>query len=754
MIVQLTDYGVSVLTETKKPLEIAKYILGSAVNYTPSQTETGIHGEQVYTNSPTNPVAMSANVVKYTCTLSYEVGTFSFGEVAFFDKDNNCLAVGVADVLIEKQKYKDSTFGNSIILDLYLSMVDGNYDMWIDDMRSDNEFNLPVCGSPDALPPVSQSSSNFYIITNAGRGQSSTLAYASMQGLWDFDCYQYKNSHEFEVVSCTAGSVTINIEKLTEEDRQLLMPDYAGQLILEFIDGPNQSICRTISSFTPMAGNVTGVFTLSTPMVTTAEAGDTFRVYSRQVFSISDVNLPIASESALGAIKVGDGLSIETDGTLNVDFPVTSVNGQVGDVELSINDINDASLVAITNDYNDLDNKPSEYLLPMASDDTLGGVKIASDSNIAIDYQGYIDLDFDPVKTINGMQPDPGTGNITIKFDESISGLIFPKRIYAQADLNEYSASGLYYVLAEDANTLTNAPANINFSSDLAIQVLPIGEGFENGPSVQAIFTEGYVFVRQNLGDSWTPWSQFMTAEGMRLATTTQTGVIQVGDGLSVTDQGILSANVQSVFGLTGNVQPNKNQWIEALAPVWNTFEGIAQLTNDESETGSAEDTIRYGRIDVRQLTWGALFYVGEYDAENNTIDGHEDWYIDNGGSITCKVDQGETSPVQTFVPRGWILKVSVESTTRQIDDINRFRRGDLIITLNGRWTKFYEARSYAPWAKTDGFLVQFERSTYGCSMTSSDNSITVPANFTVDASAGTIEGFDLRVNIVDGGTF
>ena len=36
----------------------------------------------------------------------------------------------------------------------------------------------------------------------------------------------------------------------------------------------------------------------------------------------------------------------------------------------------------------------------------------------------------------------------------------------------------------------------------------------------------------------------------------------------------------------------------------------------------------------------------------------------------------------------------------------------------------------------------------------SSDNSITVPASFTVDAGAGTIEGFDLRVNIVDGGTF
>lgn len=753
MIVQLTDFGVSVLTETKKPLEIAKYVLGSAVNYTPSQAETNIHGEQVYTNSPTKPIAVSANVVKYTCTLSYEVGTFSFGEIAFFDAAGNCLAVGVADVLIEKQKYTDLTFGNSIVLDLYLSMVDGNYDMWIDDMRSDNEFNLPVCGSPDALPPVSQSSSNFYIITNAGHGQSSTLAYASMQGLWDFDCYQYKNSHEFEVLECTAGAVTISIEKLTDEDLQTMIPDYYGQLILEFIDGPNQSICRTIPTFTPMGEK--GVFTLSTPMATIAEPGNHIRVYSRQVFSISDVNLPVASTNSLGAIMVGDGLSITNTGVLSVNFPVTSVNGQTGDVDLKAEDITDIGLVAISNDYNDLDNKPDPYVLPMASDDTLGGVKIASDSNIEIDYQGFIDLNYYPIKTINNMQPDPDTGNITIKFDEAISGLVFPKRIYAQANLDEYSASGLYFILAEDANTLVNAPEGFDFTKDLALQVLPIGEGFENGPSVQALFTEGYVFIRQNIGNNtWTPWSQFMTTEGMRLATTSQTGVIQVGQGLSVTNQGLLSANVRSVFGLTGDVQPNKNQWINALAPVWNTFDGIAQLTADESATGSEDDTIRYGRVDVRQLTWGALFYVGEYDAENNTIEGNEDWYISNGGTITCKISQGETAETQTFVPRGWILKVSVESTTRQIDDINRFRRGDLIISLNGRWTKFYENRSYVPWAKTDGFLVQFEHSTYGCSMTSSDNSITVPDSFSVDASQGTIESFDLRVNVVDGKTF
>lgn len=751
MLVQLTDYGVSVLNETKKPLNITKYILGSAYNYTPTQNETGIHGEQVYTNSPTEPVACSANVVKYVCTLSYEVGDFSFGEAAFYDDTNKCVALGVADIPIEKQKYKDAQFGNSVVLDLYLSMVDGNYDMWIDDMRSDNEFNLPICGSPDALPPVKDSSSNFYIITNAGRGQSSTLAYASMTGLWDFDCYQYHNSHEFEITGCTAGAVTIDDKKLTPEDINMLQPDYAGQLILEFTDGANQSICRSIASFRVING--VGTFSLYTPMATVAEAGNHIRVYSRQIFSISDTILPIATTESLGAIQVGDGLEITPEGILSADFPVTSVNGQTGDVVIEPDDIPGLSDVASSGDYNDLINTPAPYVLPIASDTTLGGVKIAGDSNIEISYDGHIDLAFRPVKSVNSNQPDPDTGNVTIKFDEAISGLIFPKRIYAQANLNEFSASGLYYILSEDVNTLTNGPST-NIRNDATMMVLPIGEGFENGPCVQLFCTTGYVYVRQNTGSAWTAWSQFMTTEGWPYASKTEYGVVQIGDGINVSN-GLISAAVKSVFGKTGDVYLSNEEWKDNIGFLFNAYGGIPQLTEDSSTDSDSNE--QFGRIGWRQMAYGALYYAGSWDPVNNVLNDDTNQKLLDNGRVTF-ADPGIDEPEDaedylTWRPQGWVVKVTDSTRTINLDGITRVDAGDFLISVDGYWRKLYSNRTYTPWPKNGGFMFVDSNITYGRQIVSTDNSLAISATFTT-SDGDSISDLDISVNLVDGGTF
>lgn len=748
MLVQLTDYGVSILTETKKPLNITKYVLGSAVGYTPAKDATGIRGEQVYTNSPTEPVACSANVVKYVCTLSYEVGNFSFGEAAFFDEESKCVAIGVADALIDKQKYKDEKFGNSIILDLYLSMVDGNYDMWIDEMRSDNEFNLPICGSPDALLPVKDAPSNFYIITNAGRGQSSTLAYASLTGLWDFDCYQYHNSHQFEITGCTEGAVTIDGNKLTSEDISMLQPDYVGQLILEFTDGPNQSICRSIASFRVING--VGTFSLYTPMVTAGEIGNHIRIYSRQIFSISDTVLPVASEDSLGAVQIGDGLSITPEGVVSVDFPVTSVNGQVGDVIIDANDLGGLSDVATSGDYNDLLNVPSPYILPVATEDTLGGVRVSTESNIEIDYSGFIDLAFLPVKSVNNAQPDPDTGNVTIKFDDAISGLIFPKRIYSQADLNEFSASGLYYILAEDANTIVNAPED-EFSNDLALQVLPISDGFENGPAVQILFSTGIVYVRQNTGSSWTPWSQFITTEGIPYASKTERGIAQIGDGISV-DNGIISADITSVFGKTGDVELTGEEWKAQLQSILNQYDGIPQLTDNEVANDDP-DALNFGRISHRQLTYGGLYFAGDWDADQNTVNSNPEQQLVANGQITYNIGTDEDPAYDTWTPQGWIVRVSVGKNELNFDGMNRVRSGDLLISLNGMWRKFYENRSFTPWPKANGFFYVYNNYTYGRNITSTDNSIRYPT-LSADETTGQINDFDITINMVDGGTF
>ena len=766
MLVQLTNYGVSVLQSTKKPINIKKYVLGSSVNYTPSLAAEGITGEKVYENTPTTPIAVNANVVKYICAMGYEVGNFSFGEVAFYDDTGACVAVGVADELIDKKKYVDKKTGNSIVLDLYLSMVDGNYDMWIDDLRSDNEFNLPVCGSPDALPPVDQSSSNFYIITNAGRGQSSTLCYAGMNGIWDFDCYQYKNSHEFVITKCTAGTVYINASKLTDEDKNLLQPDYTGQLILQFIDGPNTSICRNIASFRVMNGE--GILSLYTPMATIADIGNTIRVYSRQLFSISDVNLPIANKQSLGAVIIGDGISVTPTGVISADFPVTSVNGQKGDVELHARDIEDLADVALSNDYNDLDNRPSEYLLPIASDSTLGGVKISSTSNIEISDSGYIDLNFTPVKTVNSQRPDPGTGNVKIKFEDNISGLIFPKRVYARSELNNYASSGLFFALAADCNTMVHRP-DFNFVSDAVLEVLPIGEGYENGPCVQRICTDGAVFVRQRRSNSsWTEWSRFLTTQSAPPATNTTPGLITIGKGLYKSGETTLNADMLSVFGKKGNVDLNDDEWKVELGGLFNTYDGLPQLTDDSttpSEANREEHQQQFGRVHWRQMTYGGLYFAGDWDSSTNALARDPKQKLLANGRITHvkpeseqkSIDKRVDSDYLTWMASGWVVRVSVGSrNTLNLDGITRFNTGDLLISINGFWRTLYENKNVLASPKKYGFvyLDQATKGTYGRAIDCTNGSLAITDTPRANSSNGNIDALHIRIASVDGGEF
>lgn len=86
-------------------------------------------------------------------------------------------------------------------------------------------------------------------------------------------------------------------------------------------------------------------------------------------------SLPIASNLVLGGIKVGEDFSIDKNGTLSLN-------------EIDYGKINnkpELAAVATSGDYNDLANKPTiptQYVLPIASDNKLGGVRIGAGINI------------------------------------------------------------------------------------------------------------------------------------------------------------------------------------------------------------------------------------------------------------------------------------------------------------------------------------------------------------------------------------
>lgn len=328
MNIILTDYGVSQLNETKKPLQITKYKLGTGYAYNPSSSQTGLKGSEVYSNTVEGPNIINANVYQYSVMMDYNVGPFFFGEIAYYDANNECVAISVSENTIEKRAMRNANSGNSLRLDAYLSMVGGTYNTWADSIGSDIKFQIPILETIDNLPPVKDSDPNCYIVSPMSVDSSSTLVYsAGDTGLWHFDCYQFSNMRAFTVKSATSTTVTLDATDMSAQEKQDLIPLYAGDKVVEFSSGQCYSICRVVKSVAVQSKSVTISF--RTPLAIEPAAGDTVLYFSRTEISRNTMTIPIATPDAIGGIKPSDAnFIVDLDGTLHLSFdPVKSVNG-------------------------------------------------------------------------------------------------------------------------------------------------------------------------------------------------------------------------------------------------------------------------------------------------------------------------------------------------------------------------------------------------------------------------------------------
>lgn len=111
----------------------------------------------------------------------------------------------------------------------------------------------------------------------------------------------------------------------------------------------------------------------------------------------SNYTLPTASNSTLGGVKVGSGLTINTSGVLSADVTASTLTAYAKTTDLSV--------VAKSGSYNDLSNKPtipSAYTLPNATSSTLGGVKVGSNISVS---SGTISLAKSNVTSALGYTP-------------------------------------------------------------------------------------------------------------------------------------------------------------------------------------------------------------------------------------------------------------------------------------------------------------------------------------------------------------
>ena len=393
MNVQLTSYGIEVLNSTSKPLQVTRYVLGTECGYIPEVSATGIRGNSVYTNTPVGPAVINANTYQYTVLLDYPVGPFSFGEIALFD-EQGCVAVAVSENLVQKMSATNSGSGNSIRLDIYLSMVSGNYNTWGEYIGSDISSQIPVVGNLDNLPPVQKSDPNFYIIAPFSSSMSAVLAYtAGNNGLWHFDCYSFANIQSFVVQSASEKSVTIDISGLTAQERQDLIAINYGDKVVEFSSGACYSICRTVSRVTVQSNKA--IINFRTPLAILPAVGDTFMYLSRTPLSTQQIE--IASPDQAGIVKPGEDFTVEADGSMSLSFnPVKTINGvqpdEEGNVELvldptiELKENDDLNLITSTGTYvnkgQQVLNTPTEnmeFVLEVTDADNIITQKVSSD---------------------------------------------------------------------------------------------------------------------------------------------------------------------------------------------------------------------------------------------------------------------------------------------------------------------------------------------------------------------------------------
>lgn len=655
MRIQLTNYGASVIKSTGKPLDIRRFQLGSEFGYVPSTTANGIKGSLVYQNSIVNTEVVSANVVKYEIALDYRVGTFYFGELALYDA-SGCVAIASSDTLIHKLQYTNESKGNSILISCYLSMVESNYVMWVESIGQDIGFEIPVCKSFDQLPPVASTDPNFWVVKPISSAASATIAYTDKSGLWCFDCYQFTNSSKFTITGYTSTSVIFDVSDLTADDKQQLKPSYYGEKLIEFSSGNLYSICRVVSKINIIGNSCTVIF--KTPLAEVPSVGDSIMYFARNALSLSNIILPVATPETLGGIKLGDGLIGDSDGTVSVDFPVLSVNDQVGDVKLKAKDIIDIPKVGITGAYSDLLGKPDPYVLPAASHSKLGGV--IPNTKFSIDSTGNLGLTENYVIKVNGIQANTN-GEVTIPVGETPIGLVNPKQILDNdsADFNDYNQPGLFF--GQSSLNIKNCP----YQSKLAftLEVIPIQS--QANACIQRFSTDGQIYFRL----SFTAWMDWISV--FRLASTSDAGNVIVGSGLSITSDGVLSANVQSFNSRSGAVELKASDVITALKndEKLDSKNGIPSLDDD-------------ARLHFLQAVSGSFICLGVWDPETNHIAGDENTSLSYNGTAVININ----GTYKTVNGNGLCVitsKAAKESEIGEVDENN------LVFSYSGGWHSF-----------------------------------------------------------------
>lgn len=707
MQVSLTTAAIEKLNSSTEPIVLTGYKLGSDFSFTPDVSDIDIHGVEIWSGVPSLPKVQNANVLKYSVYLDYNLGDFSFGNVGLYTSDGMLFALAASSTVLEKIKVQRDSLGNNIRLDFYLTMVGQDYSMFLDYAETSSQFRIPTLNSVDQLPPSHAATPNTYVISGASSSQNTFLAYTDRSGLWAFDAYKFSNVYVARVTARDNSSVTF------ESDEQFTLP-YFGEKIVQFSTGPLFGICRYVDNLISTAG--TYVVSFRTRVLQLPNVGDTFYIYNREPLSTSNLVLPLATTTDVGVVSVGEGLSVTAEGKLSANL--RTINGEGPDDQGNI-DLGEVVGGLVTSVQGVGPDSQGNVTLPIANANQLGVVKqqrvpTGQVPYILITPEGEVVPSYTPVTSVNGE-----TGDV------EVSGALPTIPIEDGTNIGNLLTQAVYY--STNATSLEGLPTQAVRTDTGTLTVYELG----NDLVYQMWQPDGAAnYARFLPGGEW-----FSTTVDIGIASKSSLGIVIVGSGIKVSEDGEISidvgaglsldedarlqADVRTVMGMGPDEFGNIPLDLDHLAGylMWEDVDvdgGIPSLSeipddsDSEEEDVTPEQNYEYARLRGKVLPKGTFYVLGSLANTGFSVLGAkgEDFDLVNedpevvslelrpGGKLTVTIsfsydtEDGpvtETYTMQDIDAAGSLVLVN-SNRTLTIDGLTDVREGHILVSVDGEW--------------------------------------------------------------------
>lgn len=243
----ITDVGnaaATVATPAGPFVHITQFRVGSAFNYTPVASDTGLHGSTLFTGGVTNYYVVDNDTIELILVVDATVGPFFFGEVGIYLADGSLFALCAFDTLQEKIRAVGPQAGMQWRIRARLKLANAPVICQVD-VFTGNQI-LEVSAWQFLKTPINQTGdANMAIVMEPNSVGDSVLVYKDNDNKWGI------NDYSLMIAGSTGSGAVIGTDVITDtqlEALELTLPRTDSRYLIKFPDGDIRKIVSQPSS--------------------------------------------------------------------------------------------------------------------------------------------------------------------------------------------------------------------------------------------------------------------------------------------------------------------------------------------------------------------------------------------------------------------------------------------------------------------------------------------------------------------------